>query len=191
MECWDYGYRHQRLRVTMANELTYRHNATAKTVYVAICDSTHRYWNTSEDAFEVLVVANWSDYVVPLLEAPSGGYLYVGDWPSGLSNKAWYLKELYEQQGASPAIGDTLVGSVVSYWNGSSLVPIGLPTIDGLDPEKVLAAVLATAAGKVTVTDNGDGTYTAVFKRQDGTTTALSVTYNPATGTRAATAVIP
>jgi hypothetical protein len=71
------------------------------------------------------------------------------------------------------------------------LAPTTLPSIDGLDPEKVLAAVLATAAGKVTVTDNGDGTYTAVFKRQDGTTTALSVTYNPATGTRAVTAAIP
>jgi hypothetical protein len=63
--------------------------------------------------------------------------------------------------------------------------------IDGLAFEAVMAALLATAAVNVTVTDNGDGTYTATFKRQDGTTTALSVTYNPATGTRAATAVIP
>lgn len=65
------------------------------------------------------------------------------------------------------------------------------PTIDGVSFEKVLAAILATAAGKAAVTDNGDGTYTVVFKRQNGTTTALSVIYNPLTGERATTAIIP
>jgi hypothetical protein len=67
----------------------------------------------------------------------------------------------------------------------------GISTIDGLPAENVFAAILATAAGKVTITDNGDGTYTADFKRQNGTTTALSVTYNPASGSRAVTGTIP
>ncbi|MFA5262244.1 MAG: hypothetical protein WC378_00355, partial [Opitutaceae bacterium] len=63
--------------------------------------------------------------------------------------------------------------------------------VDGVDFEKVMAAILATAAGKVAITDNGDGTYTAVFKRQDGSTTALSVTYNPVTGARTITGTVP
>ena len=175
----------------MASELGYRHDSTGKSLLVAIRNKSHQYWNFSDAEFQTLVPTTWSDFVLALVEVPVGGYLYRGDWPSELTTADWYMKEVYEQQGVSPAISDTLLAAVISYWNGLHLLPTTFTTIDGLDPEKVMVAVLATAAGKVTVTDNGDGTYTATFKRQDGSTTALSVTYNPATGTRAATAVIP
>lgn len=176
----------------MSNELTYRHNATGKVLYLTIRDRLCRYWSTVTDGFVSPVVADWADYAIELTETPSGSYLYRGDWPESLTTSDWFIKELYERRGSSPSIDDLLLLlPVVSFWNGSELLPGIAPLIDGLDSEKVLAAVLATAAGKVTVTDNVDGTYTATFKRQDGSTTALSVTYNPATGTRATTAVIP
>jgi hypothetical protein len=63
--------------------------------------------------------------------------------------------------------------------------------IDGVTYAKAMAAMLATAVGKVAVVDNGDGTYTATFMKQDGTSTGLAVTYNSATGVRTITGTIP
>lgn len=60
--------------------------------------------------------------------------------------------------------------------------------VDGILLEVALSAILATAAGKATITDNGTGTYTITFTRQDGETAALEVTYSPTTGARASVA---
>jgi hypothetical protein len=77
-----------------------------------------------------------------------------------------------------------------SIWGYATRTVTSLPDIDGLTADKVFTALLATAAGKVTVTDNGDGTSTAVFKKQNGTNTALTVIYTSA-GARNTTPVIP
>jgi len=62
-------------------------------------------------------------------------------------------------------------------------------TIDsGLTVEAMLHISLAVLAGKATVTDNGNGTSTVAYKRQDGTTTALTVTFD-ASGNRSASTV--
>jgi hypothetical protein len=61
-------------------------------------------------------------------------------------------------------------------------------SIDSLNIDKHFKSLLAVTAGKVTVTDNGDGTSTYVFKQQDGATTELSVTTNNSTSARTATA---
>jgi len=62
-------------------------------------------------------------------------------------------------------------------------------TLDGVSWSRFTRALLAVAGGKLTVTDNGDGTCTANFLAQDGTTLALSVTFNKATGARTASAI--
>ena len=75
-------------------------------------------------------------------------------------------------------------------WGYTTRTVTSLPDIDGLTADKVFTALLATAAGKVAITDNGDGTSTAVFKKQNGTNTALTVIYTSA-GARTSTPVIP
>lgn len=67
-------------------------------------------------------------------------------------------------------------------------LPGGL--IDGLTIPQILGMVAACFAGKVAVTDNGDGTKTLSFKQQDGTTEQLSVPITTATGARASTGTI-
>lgn len=63
--------------------------------------------------------------------------------------------------------------------------------IDGtITWHQVLYVMLATAAGKVAVTEDGSGIYTATFKRIDGETDALQIFYEPVQGERATTGVI-
>lgn len=64
-----------------------------------------------------------------------------------------------------------------------------LPAVDGVSRSVFDAAMLAFASGKSTYTDNGDGTYTLQLKKQDGTTTAISVTVNKTTGARTAASI--
>lgn len=68
--------------------------------------------------------------------------------------------------------------------DGSSPSELLAATVDTVALSTLLTNVQAFAAGLVGVTDNGDGTYALTFKKQDGTTTAFTRTYNPATGTR-------
>jgi hypothetical protein len=65
---------------------------------------------------------------------------------------------------------------------------VTLPTVDGLTMVSVLEALLAFVGGKASVSDNGDTTKTVTFKKQDGVTTKLTITY-ATTGARSATSV--
>lgn len=55
---------------------------------------------------------------------------------------------------------------------------------DGVALSTLLTNINAAGKGNVAVTNNGDGTYTLAFKRENGTTTAFTKTFNPTTGTR-------
>lgn len=92
-----------------------------------------------------------------------------------------------------PANTSTTLGTLATANNLTALDNKinGLTTIDTLTFADAMTAILSTAAGKVSIADNGDGTNTATFYKQDGVSVALVVTYNQATGTRATTAVIP
>lgn len=107
----------------MANEIAWRHSATGKTVYATIRSAARTYWYTVTPALETLTVAHWADYDIALAEAPASSYFYVGTWPATLTTVGWYWLDIYEQAGAGPAIGDTLIGGIVGYWNGTALLP--------------------------------------------------------------------
>ena len=112
----------------MSNEFQHRSDATGDTLYVTIRNLARQYWSQAgyTPAFESFAVANWADYAIALTETPAGGYFYVGDWPTGLTTRGWYLMEVFKQAGVSPDISDTLVGKYASYWNGVALVPESL-----------------------------------------------------------------
>lgn len=57
-------------------------------------------------------------------------------------------------------------------------------TVDGVALATFLIDLKASAGGNVVPTANVDGSTTLAFKRADGTTTAFTKTFNPATGAR-------
>jgi hypothetical protein len=118
----------------MSSELSWRHSATGKTVYATIRSAVRTYWNGA--ALEALTVANWADYDVALAETPASSYFYVGTWPVGLTTAGWYWVDLYEQAAGSPAIGDTLIGGLIVYWDGSAANPwsSAVPELTGDPP---------------------------------------------------------
>jgi len=105
----------------MASELYWRAETTGGTYYATIRSSVRTMWNGS--ALEALTVANWGNYDITLAETPASSYFYVGDWPAALTTVGFYWVDVYLQAGASPAISDTLKGTIVGYWNGTTLDP--------------------------------------------------------------------
>jgi hypothetical protein len=126
----------------MANEIKYRHNATAKTLYATIRSQAGTMWSTAgTPALEALTVANWANYKIALTETPSGSYFYVGTWPTGLTTTGAYWVDVFDQAGAAAAISDTLVGTLLGYWNATTFT-ISLPSTD--DMVAALEAVATT-----------------------------------------------
>jgi hypothetical protein len=118
----------------MANEIFWRGVATGVTNYFTIHSAARTYWNTDTDgpALEALTVANWyhaaasdGNYWIALTETPGSSFFYVGDWPAGLTAVGWYWVDVYRRVGSTPAISDTLVGTIYGYWNGTKFEPAG------------------------------------------------------------------
>ncbi len=62
----------------------------------------------------------------------------------------------------------------------SATVPAALGDVDGVTDQSFREALLAYIAGPSTVIDNGDGTKTITYKKQDATTNKLTITFNTA-----------
>lgn len=106
----------------MASEVSHRHSATGDTLYFTIRNTSSLMWNTAGTPnFETLTVANWTDYDVAMTESPASSYFYVGTFPaiSGNMVAGWYWVDVFNQAGASPAIGDSLLASYFGYWDGT------------------------------------------------------------------------
>ena len=78
-------------------------------------------------------------------------------------------------------VGGSLSGVVLdatqSFTNDQ---PTTLGDVDGVTDESFREALLAYIAGRSTVLDNGDGTKTITYKKQDATTNKLTITFNSA-----------
>jgi hypothetical protein len=55
---------------------------------------------------------------------------------------------------------------------------VKLSSVDGISDQSMRESLLAYIAGKSTLIDNGNGTKTITYKKQDGTSTKLSITFN-------------
>lgn len=111
----------------MASELSWRHQATGNTLYATIRSAARTMWNGS--ALETLTVANWGNYDIALTETPASSYFHVGTWPAALTTTGWYWVDFYLQAGGSPAISDTLLGTLIVYWNGTTANPWDTNTV--------------------------------------------------------------
>lgn len=140
--------------------------------------------------------ATWADCDVDLTLS---GPFWFGDAPAGIDSRARVVA-LYDRVGATadPAV-DTFIGfgsvpaanallnelteadGAVRRFTQNALEqgPNGATTlIDGIPQSSVMELFLAWLAGKSVLTDNGDGTKTVAWKKQNGVTTKFTVTIN-------------
>lgn len=137
----------------MANEIQYRGTETGVTLYATIRNAAGLQWRTATTAFEAVTAANWADYDVALAES-SGNYFYTGTFPAITGNMVvgWYWVDIYKRATGSVLITDVLQGTIVGYWNGTSLMPWSsdVETVNSIaaDPAATVDAnvVSATAA---------------------------------------------
>jgi hypothetical protein len=107
----------------MANEIRWRHDVSGATLYALVWATDGTVRDVVHTAWDSFLVADLADYALTLSESPSGSYRFAATVPSGLTADRWYTLELYEQVGATPAIGDLLVSRLVRYWNGTIFTP--------------------------------------------------------------------
>lgn len=77
-------------------------------------------WDVAAAAFETWADGDIGDYDIPLTSF--GGDTYAADFPTAIPTGTRVLITYYQRAGASPAITDSLLLSMETSWNGSSLV---------------------------------------------------------------------
>lgn len=133
----------------MANELRIG-TGSGSTVYAHVVNSASRRWNGS--SFEVYSSSNYPNYDIAMTEQGSSG-VFVGDFPTGITDAATYEVFYYVQIGGSPAEGDPIAGVGRIQWDGSGVTD---------DDEE-------TVSGEMAATDFADYVI-RTFKRTDKTT---------------------
>jgi hypothetical protein len=112
--------------------------AAGQELYCVAISPAGWWWNTVNGAFEAFASANWSQYVVSLVEAVANSGRYFGSVPAGLTT-GLALLSLYAQNGASAASTDSQVldgQTPVVYaldWSGTtvnSISPLGSADAD-------------------------------------------------------------
>jgi hypothetical protein len=89
--------------------------ATGSTLYVLLLNATGQVYNGS--TFETPANANWSTYDVAMTEAGTTG-IYRASMPTVAEGAYSWL--VYHQSGASPAVGDAVIGSGAIRWTGTA-----------------------------------------------------------------------
>ena len=91
------------------------------TDYATIHNASGQYWNGT--SFETFNGANWSNYVTALTEdrySSNGTGYYKATFPLTIV-AGRYTFTFYQQNGGSPAIGDSVIGSGgPMYWTGAN-----------------------------------------------------------------------
>ena len=122
----------------MANELKIVGPGPNETCYcVATLDRSTLVADQINEAAVPMVVAEWSNYVIPLVETPAGSNYYFGDIPTFMLGYRWDIAA-YMQSGSSPEVGDIFLGGQ-------------LVNESGLLAAQVAAGVLATYDQYITI----------------------------------------
>lgn len=100
----------------MSNEIIFPFSQTGADLYAIILNSIGQAYNTVTPGFEAVTDANWDDYAISLTEAGTASQIYLGDFPAIAAGV--YTVLVYE--GASPAVGDTLLGAGKMDWGGTA-----------------------------------------------------------------------
>ncbi|MFZ5829468.1 MAG: hypothetical protein ACOY3P_05240 [Planctomycetota bacterium] len=127
-------------------------------LYAIMRDVTDQVYNTDSEEFEAYSSANWADYVIAATEQGSSGY-YVAATPDVDAGR--YRITFHE--GATPAEGDSIVGSVSAYWDGTDWWPLPAPdnttlaqaAADAASAKAAAEAIQAEQNEKIEITSEG------------------------------------
>lgn len=93
---------------------------TGKTLFAELRSSVSQIWNKVLSAFEAYDIANYADYVIPLVEQGTTG-VYVGDVPVGVPADTLAVV-VKEQTGPDPLPTCEVRASGNIEWKGSAVV---------------------------------------------------------------------
>lgn len=110
----------------MANELRIA-QGTGSAIYAHIVNAAARRWNGT--SFEVYSSGNYPNYDIPMTEQGTSG-VYVGNFPTGITDSGTYEIFYYIQTGGSAAEGDPVAGVGSIVWDGSEAVS-SAPSVSG------------------------------------------------------------
>jgi len=101
-----------------ANEIQF-HYDTSNTVYALIrLPSTSKVWDVTNTAWATWSDGNIDDYDLPLTSR--SGMYFSASFPTDITTAGRYAVSIHEQDGASPATDDLLIGSGVIEWDGTA-----------------------------------------------------------------------
>ena len=102
----------------MANEISIAASAD-QTIYVLLQNPAGKFWNTVDLTQDTYATADRAEYDIALTEQGTSSGIYLADFPSAITTAGTYLYYAYVQSGASPAEGDSLVGTGEIDWTGT------------------------------------------------------------------------
>lgn len=110
----------------MAKEIQIATDTAGQTLYAQIFRVTDgQVWNTAgTPAFENYATANIADYDVALTEQGTASKIYMGTFPTGITDPGTYSVRILIRAGGSPAETDTLAGIGVIHWDGSAVIDV-------------------------------------------------------------------
>lgn len=111
----------------MANEIKYLHDDGAETVYAIIRHMDGKFYDTVAPAWDVFIAADWADYDIAMPEVGAGGGAGVnvalqGTFPAAIV-AGYYWVDFYVQAGGAAASTDSILKSILYFWDATSLLP--------------------------------------------------------------------
>ncbi len=127
----------------MANELIINHSS-GSTLYALLFDATGNVWNGS--SFAAPASASWTDYDIAMTEVATATGIYRASMPAAAAGVyGWAVRK---QAGASPAVGDIVVGVGRIEWSGTAeIMPASTTNIEQIN--SVSGNIGGDVAGKV------------------------------------------
>jgi len=156
----------------MANEIKYDGllAETGLTLYAVVVNGADgTIWNTATAAWDPVehIVSEITDHDIPLVETVAESRRYDGDFPAGIAVALDVTVLVYIRAGAVPDLAaDELLASQEFLWTGA-----GGKLLSAAKAMELLLAVIAGVASYDAATG------VATYKRADGTTTSVVITY--------------
>ncbi len=102
----------------MANEIQYRHVTTGETLYSIIEDVDGTIYDVASSDFTGLVVSDWDEYNLPLVETPASSFRYLATFPAIIA-AGKYTVSTFVQDGGVPAVSDIRHAQGDMEWDGT------------------------------------------------------------------------
>ena len=102
----------------MSNEIQFD-GVTATTCYVNLWNSVGQVYNTSTQAFEAYLTANYANYKIAGVEQGTASGMFLASVPSTGVPAGYYKVYAYQQAGGSPVEADLRIAAGDIYWSGT------------------------------------------------------------------------